>query len=286
MLRFPALFALLLIALVVQGQRFHIGVFGGLAAYTGDLTDRLFPKKVTNAAVGITGNYELTNRFVLRGGFTYAIVGGADRFNKEAALISRNLNFETSLFEFSAVVEYYLNSLYEHKFSPYGFAGLAAYRFDPYTYYAGQKVFLKPLSTEGQGLPGYPERKPYSLTQLAMPFGAGVKYAINDRLRIGLEFGYRKLFTDYLDDVSTSYADPNDLLAARGQLAVDVSYRGDEVAGGNPAYPGKSTQRGRQEKNDAYYFTGIHLTYRLGSDGSGNFFNGRKNSTGCPTHVY
>jgi hypothetical protein len=59
------------------------------------------------------------------------------------------------------------------------------------------------LSTEGQGI--YPDKKPYSLWQPTIPFGGGVKFAITENLRIGFEIGLRKLFTDYLDDVSTSY---------------------------------------------------------------------------------
>lgn len=285
MVKLPALGLLLLLSVIATAQRVHIGVFGGLSAYTGDLTDKIFPKEVTNAAIGITGNYELTDQFMLRGGFTYSVVGGADRFSERPSHINRNLSFESSVYEFSAVMEYYLNNLYDRRFSPYGFAGLAAYHFNPYTYYGGQKVFLKPLSTEGQGLPGYPDAKPYRLTQMAVPFGAGIKYRINDKLRVGLELGYRKLFTDYLDDVSTVYADPADLLAAKGQLAVDISYRGDEIAGGNPLYPAKSTGRGREDRKDAYYFTGIHLTYQLGGKGS-RLFSGSKNSTGCPANVY
>jgi len=96
------------LTLVVFSQRFHIGVFGGLAAYNGDLTDKIFPKKVTNGAIGVTGNYELTNNIMLRGGYTYAVVGGADRFSDDASLRARNLAFETALSEFSVVGEYYL----------------------------------------------------------------------------------------------------------------------------------------------------------------------------------
>lgn len=272
--------------LVIQAQRFHLGVFGGLANYNGDLTDRYYPSKTTNGSIGITGNYELTDHFMLRAGYTYAVLGGADRFSSDAEARARNLAFETSLHEFSVVAEYYLFSFDMKKFSPYAFGGLAVYRYNPYAYDVNlNKVFLKPLSTEGQGLPGYPEKQPYSLTQIALPFGAGVKYAFTDRLRLGVEIGFRKLFTDYLDDVSTTYADPVDLLAARGQQAVDISYRGDELPGGNPAYPAKGFGRGGSEFNDFYYFTGLHLTYRLGS-GYGGGFGGRKNRMGCPTNVY
>ncbi|MEI9912496.1 MAG: DUF6089 family protein [Bacteroidota bacterium] len=270
----------------ISAQRVHVGVFGGLAAYNGDLTEKIFPKKVTNGAIGVSINYELKDQIMLRGGFTYAIVGGADRFSNNPELVKRNLSFETSITEFSVIGEYYLYNLYERRYSPYIFAGLAVYHFDPYAYSAtGDKIFLKPLSTEGQGLPGYPARKPYSLTQAAIPLGAGIKFAINDKFRIGLEVGIRKLFTDYLDDVSSIYADPNDLLAAKGQLAVDISYRGDEVAGGSTVYPAKGYQRGGQKVKDNYYFTGIHLTYRLGSgNGSGLFGGGgSKKGLGCPT---
>lgn len=278
----------LCISNIVFAQRLHIGVFGGLAAYNGDLTDKIFPKKVTNGAIGITANYELTDNIMLRAGYMYTVVGGADRFSKDSALLARNLSFETSVSEFTVVGEYYLLSLYENRISPYVFAGLAAYHFNPYAFNGGtDKIYLRPLSTEGQGLPGYGQ-KPYSLTQIAIPYGAGVKFAVTDNLHLGLEVGLRKLFTDYLDDVSTNYADPNELLVAKGQLAVDMSYRGDDV--GNPGYPAKGAQRGSAKRNDTYYLTGLHLTYRLGSNSGGNgIFGGgkrNKNSTGCPVNVY
>lgn len=275
----------------VFAQRFHIGVFGGVAAYNGDLTDKIYPKKVTNGAIGITANYELTDNIMLRAGYTYAVVGGADRYSSKPDLVARNLSFETSVSEFSLVGEYYLLNLYDNRISPYAFAGLALYHFDPYAFNGGNdKIFLKPLSTEGQGLPGYADREPYKLTQAAIPVGAGVKFAVTDNLHLGLELGLRKLFTDYLDDVSTNYADPADLLAGRGQLAVDMSYRGDDVGSG--AYPAKGAQRGSSKHKDTYYFTGLHLTYRLGSNGGGRGLfggggrKGNKNSTGCPVNVY
>jgi hypothetical protein len=257
-----------------SAQRTHIGLFGGLAAYNGDLTDGYFPKKVTNGGIGFTVNYELQDKIILRGGITYAVVGGADRYSAKSDLVDRNLSFETSLIEFSAIGEYYLNSLYDRPYAPYVFAGLALFHFNPYAYNSGGKVYLRPLSTEGEGLPAYPERKSYGLTQPAIPFGAGFKYAINDTWRIGLEMGFRKLFTDYLDDVSTTYADPNDLLAAKGQLAVDMSYRGDELANGNDAYPAKGTIRGSSKYKDLYYFFGLHLTYRLSSSNGAGLYNG------------
>jgi Domain of unknown function (DUF6089) len=280
------LLALSFTTITAHSQRFHLGVFGGLAAYNGDLADKIFPKKVTNGAIGITANYELTDNIMLRAGYTYAIVGGADRFSNNRWHLERNLSFETRINEFSLVGEYYLQNLYDHKFSPYAFAGLAVFHYNPYAYNTDlSKVYLKPLSTEGQGLAAYPDRKEYKLTQMAIPFGAGVKFAATDKLHIGLELGMRKTFTDYLDDVSTAYIDPADLLAAKGQLAVDMSYRGDEA--GFPNYPVKDYQRGGAELKDFYYFTGIHLTYRIGNGlGGNNGGAGRKGRFGCPTNIY
>jgi hypothetical protein len=281
---------LMSMASLAMSQRVHVGLFGGLAAYQGDLTDKVFPKKVTNGAIGITVNYELKDRLMLRGGFTYAVVGGADRYSEKPDLVARNLSFETKIVELSAVAEYYFFNLYDRRYSPYIFGGLAVFHYNPYAFNSStpEKIFLKPLSTEGQGVPGYTGRKPYSLTQASLPFGGGVKFAVNDNLRIGIELGMRKLFTDYLDDVSTTYIDEADLLAARGQLAVDMAYRGDEVAGGDPNFPLKDAQRGSDKYKDWYYFSGIHLTYRINGarSGGGGGFGGRKSRTGCPTNVY
>lgn len=279
MKRTCGLIALIILCNISFAQRFHVGIFGGLAAYNGDLTDKIFPKKVTNAAIGVTGTYELTDNFMIRGGFTFARVGGADRFSDDPALRARNLAFETAITELSVVAQYYLLNLYDNKFTPYAFAGLAAFHFNPYAYHGStEKIYLRPLSTEGQGIPGY--GKEYKLTQLAIPLGGGVKYAFTDNIHLGLEAGLRVLFTDYLDDVSSFYADPADLLAYRGQTSVDMSYRGGELPGGNPTSPGKTSARGGSKYKDFYYFTGLHLTFRLNSNGWNGV--GSRNSARCP----
>src|SRR4029079_1866949 len=166
---------------------------------------------------------------------------------------------------------------------------LAVYHFNPYTYdQKANLVYLRPLSTEGQGIAGYHEK--YSLTQLAIPLGGGIKFRLSEKFMMAAEIGFRKLFTDYLDDVSGVYADPNDIFANRGQQAVDVSYRGDEVPGGNLNYPLKGEQRGSPKYKDLYYITGIHLTYIFSSKNgyeytsTNNQPSSRKNKKmyGCP----
>ena len=78
-------------------------------------------------------------------------------------------------------------------------------------------------------------------------------------------------------------ADPNDLLLERGQVAVDLSYRGDEVAGGDPNYPAKGAQRGGMKEKDWYYFTGLHISFRLGQGSERTFASGgNKKAYSCP----
>jgi hypothetical protein len=274
----------LLNVLFVPAQRVFIGVAGGFANYNGDLLDQLYPKKITNGFIGFTVHYELQDQILIRGAYNFARVNGSDAYSEKPNLQLRNLQFESAISEFSVVGEYYLFNMYEKRFSPYGFVGLGIFHFDPYSYDStGRKVFLKPLSTEGQGI--YPNKKPYSLWQPTIPFGGGVKFAITENLRIGIEIGLRKLFTDYLDDVSTSYPDYNDLLAARGQTAVDFSYRTDEIPGGDTNFPTKDTQRGGATQKDIYYFTGINIMFRpsFGGGGGRSRSFGKKGKFGCPT---
>lgn len=265
-------------------QNFHIGLFAGLSNYQGDLTDKFYVKNSSKAAAGINLQYELSERVLLRGGFMYGKITGNDDFNTKTYLQLRNLDFTSSIAELSLIGEYSIFNLNNIRWTPYIFGGVALFHFNPYTHGLDhEKIFLKPLSTEGQGLEGYPESRPYSLTQVSLPFGGGFKYALNDNIRIGAEVGIRKTFTDYIDDVSTNYADPSDLLEQRGQRAVDFAYRGDEVPGGNPAYPLKGDQRGGADQKDLYYFSGLTLSFRLGG-GYGSTFAGKgsRNKLGCP----
>jgi len=267
--------------------QFQVGIFAGISNYNGDLVDRPFQR--TRPAAGVMAAYQLSPRINIRAGFSFGQVAGADSLNK-ASLQPRNLSFRSDISELSLIGEFNTFDLNYKTWTPYIFAGLAVYHFNPYTYdQHGTLTYLQPLGTEGQGLPGYPEKKRYALTQLAIPLGGGVRFALNEKFRLGIEMGLRKLFTDYLDDVSGNYADPNDLLAAHGAAAVDISYRGDELNGGDLNYPEKGAQRGSPKYKDFYYFTGLHLIYVFPSSGGDNGGNyrpyraGRKSQTGCPT---
>ncbi len=199
----------------------------------------------------------------IRGGFTYGKIKGSDAAN--GLFEARNLGFETAISEVNLALQYELFLLDEKKFTPYAFAGVGFFHFDPYTFYNSEKVYLRPLSTEGQGLSVYPDKETYSLTQFAVPLGIGIKYKLSDRIQIGIEFCSRFLFTDYIDDVSESYPDENALLKERGQLAVDLSFRGDET---NPGLTFPSGEgRGNPTQNDNYYTSQISVIYLFPKQG-------------------
>src|SRR5205085_4045798 len=159
--------------------QFHFGLFGGISNYEGDLTDKIYQN--SKAAFGLSLNYEVSSRIMIRGGLTFAKIAGEDSLSDKSYLRLRNLSFQSPITEISLTGEFYTFDLNNKRWSPYVFAGLAVFHFNPYTFdKTNAKVYLKPLSTEGEGLPGYPDSKPYSLTQLAILFGAGIKFALTD----------------------------------------------------------------------------------------------------------
>ncbi len=264
---------LLVISPVLTRAQWHVNVFGGFSNYSGELQSKTFTLDQSFAAFGLGLQYDLTNHFSLLSGINLGHLGAADKFNKPE-LQPRNLSFQTKIAEWNVIGEYNFFDLTEKRFTPYVFAGLAVYHFNPYAYDTlQQKVYLRPLSTEGEGLPEYPGRKYYSLTQLAIPFGAGIKLRISDNVILAYEISFRKLFTDYLDDVSTTYVDQATLLRERGPEAVQMAYRGNQVKNGNPNYPVDDSKRGSSNANDWYYFSGIRVSIAINN--GANRFHGR-----------
>ena len=261
--------------------RIHATLFGGFTNYYGDLQDKPLTLDQSNLAIGAGLKYDLTDHMAVRSGFMYGKISADDKRNKPS-LQFRNLNFQSKVFEWNLLAEYTLFDLKEKKISPYAFAGLAIFHFNPYTYDSlGNKVFLKPLSTEGQGLAQYPDRSPYKLTQFAIPFGVGVKFKVNENVVLGYEFGLRKTFTDYLDDISKTYVDQTALMNAKGPKAVELAYRAGELRNGDPNYPADGSVRGGEKYKDWYYFSGVSLSIGINTHNKALNRPG-KSSVNCP----
>ena len=253
-------------------QNFHFGARIGLAGYQGDLKAHSITLAQTHILGSIGVQYDLTEHLSARSYLTFTGLRADDK-KGTLSMQERNLNFKTKLFEWEATAQYDIFSLNDKWWTPYVFAGVGIYHYNPYTKdSAGNKVYIKPLSTEGEGfVPGVSN---YKLTGFSIPIGFGFNYALNEDMRLGLEFGYRKVFTDYLDDVSTNYVDKSTLLAARGQTAVDLAWRGDEYNGA--PYPPGGRERGHADQKDGYYFIALTYTVRY-------FFDKYKQIVGLPS---
>jgi len=262
--------------------QWNVNLFGGFANYIGDLQSKVYTTQQSNGAFGAGLQYDLSDHFSVLGNGSFGRISAADGYSNQADLRARNLNFESKIYEGNLLLEYNIFDLHSHKLTPYLFAGAALFHFNPYAYdTTGKKVYLRSLSTEVEGLPGY--KKEYSLFQISIPFGGGIKFRVSDRVVLAYEIGMRKTFTDYLDDVSGPYISQATLLAAKGPEAVEMAYRGNELKDG-AAYPAAGTPRGGPKYKDWYYMSGLRVTIALNDGGAEHR---RHNGVlDCPKKVY
>ena len=271
--------ALIVLPLASNAQKWEVGLFGGGSNYMGELSDASIVLSETHPAVGGLVRYYVNPFLTLRFAMTYGVISGTDENATTPAKRLRNLSFRSDIFEVAFIPEFNIIGFRDnHLFSPYIFAGIAGYHFNPTALYKGEWIDLQPLGTEGQGTLVYPSRKPYSLYHFSIPFGGGVKIGFNNGLNIGLELGARKTFTDYLDDVSTTYVDQNVLLFENGALAAALSNRSGEL--GIPIEFADGEARGSAATQDWYLFGGLTITYTLGEGGGGM----RSKRAGCPIY--
>ncbi|RFM30155.1 DUF6089 family protein [Deminuibacter soli] len=271
--------------IAVVAQDLYLSVKAGVANYNGELATSSFTLKQSKIMGSLGARYDITEHIAARTYLTLTSLQANDKYGTPVHQ-ARNLNFKTGLFDWELALQYNFLNLNYNWWTPYVFAGGALYHFNPYTYTTdGIRTNLQPLSTEGEGITGTGV-KPYKLTQFAVPLGVGADFALNEDMRVGVEFGYRVLFTDYLDDVSRKYINETTLRNARGQTAVDLAYRGNEVNAG--PYPGPGVARGNPNARDSWYYLGLTFTVR-------SFVNQYKQLTrptkrykkvGCPERMY
>jgi hypothetical protein len=209
----------------------------------------------------------------------------------------RNLDFRSKVSEAYIAAEFYptiaLNPFGEYLpgLQPYVVGGIGVFKFNPQgslTDANGNMTWhdLKPLRTEGQGMKEYPHAHDYKLTQINIPMGAGVKYLASDRFTVSFEFLYRKTFTDYIDDVSTEYIDPNyfDVYLSPADAVIakqihDKLYSGVSTPGVLRTMPG--VQRGNPRQPDAYFSVFLKCGIRLGDVYDNSFNKNASKSVRC-----
>ena len=235
----------------------EFGILGGTGYYIGDMNSTHFNN--LRVAGGITYRKNFDRRFTFKSSALYTNVYAKDKKSNEAIKENRNLKFKSDIIELSGQIEFNFlpyetgNSLYN--WTPFIFTGVSIFNYNPQAEGEdGQWYDLQELGTEGQGTTSFPNRKKYSLTQLSVPFGGGVKIGVSDNFNIIVEYGLRKTFTDYIDDVSTTYVGiPSEFTNIAIELA-DQSIDGPQLAG---------IARGDETNKDWYSFSGITLSFRL-----------------------
>jgi hypothetical protein len=290
----------------------ELGITFNAINYYGDLspkTSRLSTDLgFTKPGIGISFAQRLGPRFAVRTAFMYGSLEGADAESANSSdtqngvfRYQRNLSFRNRIKELSvvAVVDLFENQstyISRVRWTPYAYAGVAVFHHNPQAQVpaasangtpfenAGEWVDLVDLGTEGQhavlqesdanhGI------KPYNNFQIAIPFGLGVRFRLNEIMDLSAEFGVRYLFTDYIDDVSKNYVDLG--VFGSDELARSLSYRGYELNPSNTiSYLGRDGNsytvirgygqesrdnvRGNKDDKDIYTVTTIRLSYIVG----------------------
>ncbi len=257
-----------------QKTKYEWGFMLGRSNYLGDIQTNNTSLAQGNLAVGVKFKKPLSKNLTFATGIAITRIHASDSVANNEQQLNRNLHFRSNISELHFMFEYTLlelgmsnnNDASKKKFrlSPYLFAGIGLYHFNPQAMYQSNWVDLQPLNTEGQGTNAiYNANAPYSLNQVNIPFGVGLKYALNKKITLAWELGWRKTFTDYLDDVSTVYPDLQELATINGQAAKILSFRGSTVKGFNGVFPGKGARRGNPDNLDWYFINGISLNYKI-----------------------
>ena len=244
---------------------------GGVMNYIGDLNNQSVLSPLHGA-----GSVGLRTRLDSRWAVRVEVAYGSISCEKDY-IVRRNLSFRSDIFEFAALAEFNFRPFgpgaTESAWTPYIFGGIGVFHYNPMAQYTdnegnAQWVELQPLNTEGQGTSLYPERRPYALVQLCMPFGVGVKVRFNKTFSMTAEYGFRMTWSDYLDDVSTTYVGC-ELLEAEvleGAMAARMADRSNDVESGYVNAVG--IKRGDDALKDWYAFlkvsVGVNLETLLG----------------------
>ncbi len=266
-----------------QKRFWEVGIMLGGSNYTGDINSMFANEQAKARALnrfessfnfynihflgGLVARYNYNPRWSFRGNILFSRLSGDDKHFAN----NRNLNFYSNIQEFSTIAEFnfldYRTGSLQHRISPYMFAGLALFHFNPKTTMLDSRsnesivVNLHDMHTEGQTF--YNNKGNYHLWQLSIPFGLGMKFSFGKYLCIGLEWGFRKTFTDYIDDISGEYVGRQQMIRNVNENAARVSDRTHELEGQTDFYHEEGEMRGNKTTNDWYNFFGITITSRI-----------------------
>lgn len=257
----------------------RLGIFAGYGTtwYYGDLNDRILTSKELLGHYWNVGFvYRLNTRSSLSINYNNAYIEGADSLAIHAFNRKRGLHFQSDIEDISLRYEYQLFKKFSVRkkqlLTPYIILGIGALHHNPVAILNNNEVELQPLGTEGQFIVGGQYPKPYKLYQLSVPTGIGVETRLSTAFSLRLEIINHWTFFDYLDDISTVFADSTRLSQTpNGQLAVELANNFQK------GYPADGVGRGNKKNNDTYVTAGISIVYRIANgDQRGMKGNNRK----------
>lgn len=258
---------------IAQGVNEQMGEFGitaGAAHYFGDLNTRTQINR-PKPAIGIYFLKQFNNYLGVRLSAHYAQLGYSDIYSKSDFQKRRNLSFNTDIFELAIQGEFnffkFVPGDPNYPFTPYVSIGIGAFSYNPYAYYQGKKVFLRPLGTEGQNI-GYVDpntgkkRKPYGSIAVDFPIGAGIKYNISNNINLSFQITHRLTLTDYLDDVSTTYVGADKFPVLNGQPSIAGILQDRSFETGTPIGV-EGRQRGFSKQKDQFIIAEFGISFSI-----------------------
>lgn len=266
-------FLLTTIAFSLQGfsqmnefvQEGEFGITAGVAHYFGDLNNR---SRINRPKLAIGGfiRKQFGDYTAVRLSGHFARLGYSDIYSSNEYDLRRNLSFNTNIFELALQGDFNFFKFNpadpEYTFTPYATLGVGVFNYNPYAFYKNQKVFLRPLHTEGQTF--YKNRKEYGSMALCFPIGFGVKYALNDRINVSFEITHRFTTTDYLDDVSTTYVGADKFPSTSGGKSIAGIMQDRSFEVGTPIGI-EGRQRGFSKQKDQYTIAEVGISFNITS---------------------
>ena len=276
-------FAIAFFCFQLFAQKLEVGLVVGGANYQGDLASSEFKvlRQQINLAYGGFLRYHLNESFAIRLQVLATELSADDARSSFDVLQQRNLRFFSPLTDISFRAEWYpfvARAAHEPVFLPYLSLGASFFSFNPQAEYEGRFYELQPLRTEGQGLPSFPDRQPYQLYSASVLGGIGFKFLLNDDITLGIDFSGHYTFTDYLDDVSSTYASYEELAREVGVLSANIAYQVDDFFDLEQTAPLPNTTRGNPDVKDLYFVLGVTLSYNII-----NPYRSSGKGIGCPS---
>jgi hypothetical protein len=250
---------------LAQNESQLVGEYGltiGAAHYFGDLNNRAAVNR-PKIALGAFFRKQFGNYTALRITAHFTQLGYSDQYSQNDFQRRRNLSFNTNIFEFAVRGDFnffkFIPNDLDHLFTPYATLGVGVFSYDPYAYYNGSKVYLRPLNTEGETF--YQGRKAYGTMAICIPIGFGVKYSVSDKLNVSFEISHRFTTTDYLDDVSKTYVGI-DKFTTPGTPSIAAILQDRSFETGAPIGV-EGRQRGFSKQKDQYAIAEIGISFNI-----------------------